>query len=109
MFGNYNLVNNNNLIEAVDVRSTEDQRYTTAGSDGVTVIDTPLMRVYINADTYFSSVPESVWKAAFTGEPSPEQFLVNKIGQKLESEDVKFFQALLSDLIDAEFAAKTRS
>jgi hypothetical protein len=109
MFGSFNLEQINKKVEEVKYEPQDDSRYTSADSNHVTIIDTPLGRVYINAETYFSSVPKSVWEASFVDEPSPRQFLEEKIGTELKDQDIVIFQQLLEDLISAEFKLKSQS
>ena len=106
MFGNFNVEKANKQIEKVEYQLQDDSRYKSVNSSQVIVIDTPLGRVYINGDSYFSSVPESAWNAAFSGEQSPKQFLEEKIGSELTDQDISAFQQLLDDLIKAEFGSK---
>ncbi len=96
------------MIEKVEYQYQEGSRYTSNNSDQVAIIDTALGRVYINSSSYFASVPESVWNAAFSGELSPKQFLESKIGRELTDQDISEFQQLLTDLIDAEFKLKNK-
>lgn len=107
MFGDFNSEQTNKTIEKVEYQYQQDSRYKSANSNQEIVIDTALGRVYINNDSYFTSVPESVWDSAFAGEPSPKQFLEEKVGKELTDQSIIDFQQLLKDLIDAEFKSKS--
>ena len=106
MFGNFNLEQTNRTVTGVEYRLQDEARYTSANNDQRVIIDTALGRAYINSDSCFTGVPESVWNAAFQGEPSPKQFLEEKIGTDITDDSIKELQSLLDDLITAEFKSK---
>ena len=109
MFGKFDVGQLNKKIEKVHYQMQNDSRYKSFNNNQVSVIDTALGRAYINADSYFSNVPESVWESAFEGEKSPKQLLESKIGAELTNNDILEFQQLLEDLIDAEFKSKNQT
>lgn len=107
MFGNFSSEQTNKMIEKVEFQYQEDSRYRSANSNQEIVIDTALGRAYINNDSYFSNVPESVWNISFAGKPSPKRFLDEQVGKELTDQSIIYFQQLVSDLIDAEFKSKS--
>lgn len=106
MFGILSSSSENRLIEKVTYQIQDGSRYTASNSKNQVTIDTRIGRVYINNDTFFTNVPESVWNASFQGELSPRLFLEDKIGQQITQEIITSFQELLQDLIEAEFKSK---
>jgi hypothetical protein len=108
MFGEYIVINKNEAINRVDFEILANAFFKSANNDGLLVINTPLARVYLNDDSYFNSVPESIWESAFDGEISPKLFLEARIGKSMSNDEVLEFQKLLKELINAEFDAKNK-
>ncbi|MDD4952724.1 MAG: hypothetical protein PHV85_09270, partial [Desulfovibrionaceae bacterium] len=55
-------------------------------------------RVHINADQYFSGVPDGVWEFQVGGYQVAEKWLKDRRGRKLEYSDIETYQKIIHAL-----------
>lgn len=59
-------------------------------------------KVYINANQYFSGIPESIWNFYIGGYQPAQKWLKDRKGSKLEFEDVLHYRKIINALIETE-------
>lgn len=63
-------------------------------------------KVFINDNQYFTNIPESVWNLSIGNSQPAQKWLLDRNGQKLESNDIKQYQKIITTLIEVNRIVK---